>query len=359
METRFGTSRFDSLNSLPVGRRQHASVPGEMLAMPLAAPVLVFDACHVGVILRTVLTVELLMAVGAMFVSHDLRSWFTLLAVLTGGALPAALLWLLGACALKKPLQKLSDRGQWLAGMALGSIAGIYGCALLVWVGFIGNAPWLASALSGALVAAGLVAALIWRAQQRTPASAAARLSELQARIRPHFLFNTLNSAIALVREEPRKAETLLEDLSELFRSALIDQGDAVPLSQEIELAQRYLAIEELRFGSRLRIQWSIDPSSLNAKLPPLLLQPLVENAIKHGVEPSPSGADVKISTQRRGSTVVVKITNTTPSGQGEHGHGLALKNVEDRLRLLHDLQASFRCTWIDGVYQVRMELPA
>jgi two-component system sensor histidine kinase AlgZ len=330
-----------------------------MLAMPLTPVVLVFDACHVGVILRTVLTVELLLAVGAMFVTHDVRAWFTLLAILTGAALPAALLWLVVACALKSPLQKLSRTGQWLAGMGLGTIAGIYGCALLVWVGFVNNAPWLASAVSGALVAAGLVAALIWRAQQRTPASAAARLSELQARIRPHFLFNTLNSAIALVREEPKKAETLLEDLSELFRSALIDQGDAVPLSQEIELAQRYLAIEEVRFGSRLRIQWSIDPASLDAKLPPLLLQPLVENAIKHGVEPSPTGADLKISSQRRGSTVVVKITNTTPSGQGEHGHGLALKNVEDRLRLLHDVQANFRCTWVNGVYQVRMELPA
>jgi two-component system, LytTR family, sensor histidine kinase AlgZ len=331
----------------------------DMLAMPLTPPVLVFDACHVGVILRTVLTVELLLAVGAMFVTNDFRAWFTLLAILTGAALPASLLWLVVACALKTRLQMLSRTGQWLAGMALGTVAGTYGCALLVWVGFVSNAPWLASAVSGALIAAGLVAALIWRAEQRTPASATARLSELQARIRPHFLFNTLNSAIALVRDEPKTAETLLEDLSELFRSALIDQGDAVPLSQEIELAQRYLAIEEVRFGRRLRVQWSIDPASLNAKLPPLLLQPLVENAIKHGVEPSASGADVKISSQRRGSSVVIKITNTTPSGQGQHGHGLALKNVEDRLRLLHDVQANFRCTWVGGVYQVRMELPA
>jgi two-component system sensor histidine kinase AlgZ len=334
-------------------------MPSEMLAMPMATPVLVFDACHVGVILRTVCAVEILVMVGAMFVTQDLHSWSMLLAILTGGALPAALAWLIAACALKKPLQGLSRKGQWLAGMALGAAAGIYGCATLAWVGFIGPAPWLASALSGALIAAGLVAALIWRAQQRTPASAAARLSELQARIRPHFLFNTLNSAIALVREEPLRAETLLEDLSELFRSALVDQGDAVPLSYEIELAKRYLAIEEVRFGSRLRIQWSIDPSTLDAKLPPLLLQPLVENAIKHGVEPSSSGAELKISSQRRASAIVVKITNTTPSGQGKQGHGLALKNVEDRLRLLHDVQASFRCTWIDGVYQVRIELPA
>jgi two-component system, LytTR family, sensor histidine kinase AlgZ len=203
------------------------------------------------------------------------------------------------------------------------------------------------------------VAVLVWRAQQRAPASAAARLTELQARIRPHFLFNTINSAIALVREEPAKAETMLEDLSELFRSALVDQGDAVTLAQEIELAQRYLAIEQVRFGKRLRVAWSLDPQADGAKLPPLLLQPLVENAVKHGVEPSSSGADLKISTQKRGGSVVIKITNTAPAGQGQAGNGVALQNVQDRLRLLHDVQASFRCTWVDGIYQVRMEVPA
>ncbi len=360
METRFGTSRFDATASQPLahGRAAHAAL-SEILAMPEQAPILVFDACHVGVILRTVLTVQLLMAVGAMFVTQDILAWFSLLAIITGAALPAALLWLVTACALKKPLQKLSRQGQWFSGMALGAISGLYGCGLLVWIGFISNAPWLASGLSGALIAAGLVVALIWRAQQRQPASAAARLTELQARIRPHFLFNTLNSAIALVREEPAKAETLLEDLSELFRSALIDQGEAVTLKQEIELAQRYLAIEEVRFGKRLRVEWAIDPSTLRAKLPPLLLQPLVENAVKHGVEPSASGADVKISTQRRAGAIVIKITNTAPSGQGRAGHGVALQNVQDRLRLLHDVQSSFRCTWEHGIYQVRMEIPA
>jgi two-component system, LytTR family, sensor histidine kinase AlgZ len=359
METRFGTSRFDALSSQPIAKGRSARLADDMLAMPQAEPALVFDACHVGVILRAVLTVELLMAVGAMFATHDLLSWFTLLAIITGAALPATLLWLVVACALKKPLQQLTRVGQWLSGSVLGAIAGVYGCAMLVWVGFISNAPWIASAVSGALIAAGLVAALIWRAQQRTPASAAARLTELQSRIRPHFLFNTLNSAIALVRAEPAKAEMLLEDLSELFRSALVDQGDAVTLQQEIELAQRYLAIEEVRFGARLRVEWVIDPVTLKAKLPPLLLQPLVENAVKHGVEPSATGADVKISAQKRAGVIVIKITNTAPGGQGQAGHGVALQNVQDRLRLLHDVQASFRCTWVDGIYQVRMEIPA
>jgi two-component system, LytTR family, sensor histidine kinase AlgZ len=361
METRFGTSRFDTLSSPTAAARsaRAAHLLQEMQAMPRSEQVLIFDACDVGVILRTVISVELLLAVGAMFVTQDVVAWLTLLAITTSAGLPAALLWLVVACALKKPLQKLPRAGQWVCGMTLGALAGLYGCATLVWIGFIGNAPWMASAVSGMLIAAGLVAVLMWRAQQRQPASAAARLAELQSRIRPHFLFNTLNSAIALVRQEPAKAEMLLEDLSELFRSALIDQGDAVTLEQEIELAKRYLAIEEVRFGDRLRVSWSIDPASLQAKLPPLLLQPLVENAVKHGVEPSSQGAEVKVSTQRRGDVIVIKITNTAPGGQGQAGHGLALQNVRDRLRLLHDVQANFRCTWVDGIYQVRMEIPA
>jgi two-component system sensor histidine kinase AlgZ len=94
------------------------------------------------------------------------------------------------------------------------------------------------------------------------------------------------------------------------------------------------------------------------AKLPPLLLQPLVENAVVHGVEPSPSGADIRITTQLRGSVVVIKVTNTVPAGQGTAGHGVALRNVRERLDLMHDVQGQFRSGLRDGVYQVRIEVP-
>jgi two-component system sensor histidine kinase AlgZ len=208
------------------------------------------------------------------------------------------------------------------------------------------------------LLASLLIAGLVLRAKGRTPANTAARLTELQSRIRPHFLFNTLNSAIALVRAEPAKAEALLEDLSDLFRHALIDQGESVTLADEITLARRYLAIEQVRFGERLQIEWSLDPMADGARLPPLLLQPLVENAVRHGVEPSASGAHLRISTQRRGKTVVIKVSNTVPAGPGPAGAGEALRNVRERLALLHDLQGQFRSGQKDGVFQVRMEVP-
>ena len=326
---------------------------------PAVARVLVFDACHVGVVLRAVLFVEAVVAVGAMFGASTFFDWVSRLALLTGGVLPATLVWLIAACSLKKALARLNSGAQQAAGVALGALAGLYGCGLLSLVGVLAPAPWLASAFSGALLSAVLVAALVLRARGKTPAATAARLSELQSRIRPHFLFNTLNSAIALVRAEPAKAETLLEDLSDLFRHALMEQGESVTLADEITLARRYLAIEAVRFGDRLQVEWALDASASEAKLPPLLLQPLVENAVRHGVEPSAVGAQIRISTQRRGASVVIKVTNTVPAGHGARGNGVALDNVRDRLRLLHDVQGQFQYALKDGVFQVRIEVPA
>lgn len=326
---------------------------------PPAREVLLFDACHVGVVLRAVLFVEAAVAVGAMFYAATPLDWVSRVALLSAASLTGTLLWLVLACWMKKRLARLPGPAQHAAGITLGALAGLYGCGMLALVGTADNAPWVASGFAGALLSALMVAALELRAKGRMPAAEAARLAELQARIRPHFLFNSLNSAIALVREDPARAESLLEDLSELFRHALVEQGEAVTLSEEVALARHYLAIEEVRFGDRLRVEWAIDPRAGAARVPPLVLQPLVENAVKHGVEPSAAGADIKISTQRRGSIVVVKVTNTVPAGQGRPGHGVAQDNVRDRLRLLHDVQAQFQTALKDGVYQVRMEVPA
>ena len=322
------------------------------------APVLVFDACQPGLILRAVLYVEAIIAVGLMYVASSVADWLALVALVTGGALPATLLWLVVACSLKKTLARLPWAGQMAAGVLLGALAGLYACGSLALLGVGAAAPWLASACTGALLAAGLVTGLAWRVRGRAPAATTARLAELQSRIRPHFLFNTLNTAIALVREEPAKAETVLEDLSDLFRHALAERDDSSTVGQEIELAQRYLEIEQLRFGPRLRVEWSLDERVNAARLPPLILQPLVENAVKHGVEPSDRGAQLRISTQLRGQMALIKVTNTVPAGQGKVGHGIALANVRDRLRLLHDLQGGFRTALVDNVYQARIEVP-
>lgn len=342
-----------------------ATLPARTAAVqrrPVAAapqpPVQVFDACQIGLVLRAVLFVQAVLGAGLLFHTANAWQWLTALALLTSGALPATLLWLLMVCALRRPLA----HGRWplqvACVMALGALAGLLACAALTAVQGLLRPPWLASGVAGALLAAGLAAGLYWRARSRLPATTAARLTELQARIRPHFLFNTLNSAIALVRQEPAKAEAVLEDLADLFRHALADQQGSSTLGQEIELARRYLEIEQVRFGQRLQVEWALDARSHSARLPPLILQPLVENAVKHGVEPSASGAHIRISTQLRGQVALVKVTNTVPAGQGKPGHGMALANVGDRLRLLHDLEGSFRTALKDGVYQARLEVP-
>lgn len=320
---------------------------------------LIFDACQLGVVLRAVVFVEAVMAVGAMFVAAGLMDWMQRFAVLSGAALPGTLGWLVVTCSCKWLLARLPSVAQQGIGILLGAVSGLYGAGLVALVGLPGQVPWVASAFAGALFSTVMVAALVLRAKGRMPAETTARLAELQARIRPHFLFNSLNSAIALVREDPRQAETLLEDLSELFRHALVHKGDSVTLAEEVRVARHYLAIEQVRFGERLRVEWAIDPRAGSARVPALFLQPLVENAVKHGVEPSPTGADVKVTTQRRGSVVVIRVTNTVPSGQGRPGHGVAQENVRDRLRLLHDVQAQFQTALIDGLYQVRIEIPA
>jgi two-component system sensor histidine kinase AlgZ len=185
-----------------------------------AVPAPLFNACQVGVALRAVLFVELVVAVAALFGAATFFDWLIRLSLYTGAALPATVVWLVVACAGRRLLARLPVPGQYAAAVALGAVSGLYGCGLLVMSGLLEVPPWLASAASGALLAGAGVGALALRERGKTPAATTARLAELQSRIRPHFLFNTLNSAIALVRAEPARAEALLED-RHLFRHAL------------------------------------------------------------------------------------------------------------------------------------------
>src|SRR5439155_770040 len=201
-------------------------------------------------------------------------------------ALPGVLLWLLVACVLKRPLAGWPEAAQWFAAIALGAASGAFGWAL-GW--FSGVEPyagvrWLAPMLAGAAMATAMFQWLRLRAQAKLPADTTAQLAELQSRIRPHFLFNTLNTALSLVRLDPARAEGVLEDLAELFRVALADQGESVTLAEEVELAKRYLAIEQIRFGERLKVSWELDPDAGHARVPPLRLQQQRRHARMAGV---------------------------------------------------------------------------
>jgi two-component system, LytTR family, sensor histidine kinase AlgZ len=241
------------------------------------------------------------------------------------------------------------------------------GCTALVWTLLHGLAlapggrtQELALMLTGAALATLVYQIERWRSRARLPAAAAARLADLQTRIRPHFLFNTLNSAITLVQHNPRQAEELLENLSDLFRAALGEMDQPTTVAAEVALSQRYLAIEQLRFGPRLEVSWDLDPAAAGARLPALALQPLIENAVRHGVEPSDKGGLIEVRTRRRRDRVLISVTNSVPIGPSRPGHGIGLASVRERLRLMHDLDADFRSGVIeDGRWRVSIGVPA
>ena len=280
--------------------------------------------------------------------------------------LAATLVWLALVCLLRGPLVRLKPAARMAVLMALGAVLAPLASLPMLWLYLI--EPWpprlVALAVIGAALALLLSLWLQWREGRRTPADARARLAELQSRIRPHFLFNTLNTAISLVRTDPARAEGVLEDLAELFRVALADDSHgaggrgSVTLGSELELARRYLAIEQLRFGERLRLEWQLDPAVDEARLPPLVLQPLLENAVRHGVEPAEAGGLVRVRTRTRLGRAEITIDNTVSGGASRPGHGLALANVRERLRLLHDLDAQFEVREGDGHYRVRLVVP-
>jgi two-component system sensor histidine kinase AlgZ len=173
-----------------------------------------------------------------------------------------------------------------------------------------------------------------WRSNVQREAGA--RFEILQARIRPHFLFNSMNTIAALIRGRPELAERAIEDLSDLFRASLSDSGEHVSLSEELSLAKQYAEIETLRLGDRLTLDWRLDGVPEDASLPRLTLQPLIENAIYHGIEPRDQGGCVQVTGGRDGGLLHIEIRNPLPpeGTPGRSGKRMALDNVRERLGL-------------------------
>lgn len=280
------------------------------------------------------------------------------------------------SAALVEPVLIASLATLWLAAPWLARLPYAAGCAAVLalvallaagahaMLGEVAGAS-LVRALAFALASAALVLAwLRLRGRAFSPALAEARLAALQARIRPHFLFNSLNAVLGLMRREPRRAEQVIEDLAELFRALLTDGRSFVRLGDEIALLERYAAIEKLRLGERLRLTWELDAAPVDALLPPLVLQPLLENAVYHGVEPAAGPGEVRVRIERRGERVRAVIENTlvpAPAGAAHghrHGSGMALANVRERLALFYDAEARLQTSAADGLYRVEIDLP-
>src|SRR5574340_90251 len=314
--------------------------------------------CNLGIVLRVVLLVDGMSAAAALVQSADPAGAWAVLLDISARVQPVLLLSLAVLCLAGRGLAQLSYR----AGVAVVLLLAT-GLAALVWLveGVVlgGEAGLPRYGLFALLASSVVLGYLHLRSRALSPALSEARLQALQARIRPHFLFNSINAVLSLIRSEPQRAEQALEDLAGLFRVLMADNRQLVPLRQEVELCRQYLALEQLRLGDRLRVAWHIENLPGEALIPPLVLQPLLENAVYHGIEPSAEAGEIGINIYRARNAVHLVLTNPCPQ-QGAHhaGRGMALANVRERLELHFDAEASLSAGERNGAYRVHIMLP-
>lgn len=330
-------------------KKHHNKHPGELP-----------NFCHLGVNLRIVLTVELALAAGVIARVSDVPGFRDEFIALSAMAQPALLLILLVLCSLSRWLHRQS----YPIGVAMTLLISL-ACALALthWMDtLLPDLAWLPpGGVAGftLLIGAGLLGYFNLRNRALSPAISEARLQALQARIRPHFLFNSLNAVLSLVRSDPRHAERALEDLAELFRALMSEARQLVALSDEIRMTRAYLELEQLRLGDRLRVVWHIEKMPARALIPPLLIQPLAENAVYYGIEPEREPGEININIYRSQDQVHVVIRNPlSPDPVHRKGNGIALDNIRERLLLHFDLDASLKAEPLGAVYQVHISFP-
>jgi two-component system sensor histidine kinase AlgZ len=324
-----------------------------------AYPDLLPDFRNLGVMARVLVAVNALAVAAVLFATPTLEAGLQQF-VRTAAYLEPLLLVQLVALAALSPL--LARLAYW-TGCAV--TVGIVLLLVVAYHALVMRLPAEApTSLGPALVLAALVAAALLGylrllAKAYSPALAEARLQALQARIRPHFLFNSLNAVLSLIRRDPRRAERALEDLADLFRTLMSEPRQFVRLADEIALLERYAGLEQLRLGERLRITWELDAAPNDALLPPLVLQPLLENAVFHGVEPGTAPGDVLVRIERRGNRVLACIENPYVADQQRRaGNRMALDNIRERLALFFDAEARIRTSADGKRYRVELEMP-
>jgi two-component system sensor histidine kinase AlgZ len=281
-----------------------------------------------------------------------------------------ALVSALGVCTSGAWLGRLSARWAWLSSWFVAVVAAL---GFSYTIGIIGSVLGLGpgrqdfsifvwqSVLAVALVGMALLRYLFIRAQWRAQvlAQSEARVQALQARIQPHFLFNSLNTIASLIPEEPLSAERAIEDLADLFRGSMRRADRLISLSEELDLARRYLKMEQRRLGDRIRVDWRVSELPEGASILPLTLQPLLENAVSHGIQPLADGGEVRVYGRAEKDNIVITISNPLGAGQrGNRGHGMALANIRERLELAFGPAASLITHQNDNQFFAVLSLP-
>jgi two-component system sensor histidine kinase AlgZ len=349
--------------------RIESLMPIEPAKTAESAAIVIADYGNTGVVLRVLAIVNLVVLL-AIVLQADSRSagWLAFLE----SALPLELVCMLSLVCLVGvrryfPVETLAHWQQRLLCALVPALMSLLVLRLLLQLDWFRtsfpNLSLSAAALLAALFGAALQHYLELRARAFSPALGQARLQALQARIRPHFLFNSLNAVLALIRRDPRRAETALEDLADLFRVLMRDGRDLTSLADEIRLCEQYLSIEKIRLGERLQVRW--DTSAIHAdvvrqaQIPSLLLQPLVENAVHYGVEQSTVPALIQIELRRVRDSIAVVISNPWLGKKAvARGNHMALENIRGRLRLLYDLESSLSASVVGANFEVRLLIP-
>jgi two-component system sensor histidine kinase AlgZ len=338
--------------------------------------ILIPDCCNIGVVFRTLIGVNAAVFAGTLVQAGD-WSRGTVEFVESSMVVELACLWsLFLMCGLRQILRR--SPAMWLAPWAQRAVSAVLPAVvagtvvhLFTLSSGLGDSFGSMSAGKGMLLGALFGAVFQHYFELRTrafsPALVEARLQALQARIRPHFLFNSLNAALSLIRTEPRQAESTLEDLADLIRVLMSDPRSMTTLDNEIRLSRQYLSIEKIRLGERLQVQWDMDGVDEDvlrkAQVPVLLLQPLLENAVRYGVEPAVQPVQVQVSVGRTMDKIEILVVNpfhgeSAATTDNRMGNRMALDNIRERLALLYDVEAQLVTSAGNGRFEVRLRFP-
>jgi len=338
---------------------QPAAASRAETAAPLPQQVMP-DGCNIGVVLRVTLGANAVVLL-AVLVSHaQWRTAWLRFVELSAVLEPALLMTLLAWCALRRFLPRLPLASQrllaWLTPSACTAM-------ILLIIGPIGPDLSAGPRFSALLVALAFGIAVQHyfelRSRAFSPAVTEARFPPLQSRIRPHFFFNSLNAAIAVVRSDPPRAERMLETVAELFRAVMGDVRRLVPLEQELDLCRKYVEIEQTRLGDRLQVEWDIGAVHPRARVPQLLLQPVIENAVRYGAERQAGDCRIVVRVRQLGFRLEIFVSNPVAKDPLQReGNQIGLANIRGRLALIYDLEAELRTRVRHDRFELTMTLP-
>lgn len=335
-----------------IGTRDEAVAPTPRQLVP--------DGCNLGVVLRVAIAVNVLLIALSLALGGSIqdagRTFLALAAIVEPSMLLSLLMW----CLLRRGLPAMRPMAQ----RALAWLVPVLATAIVVPILTATTTGAMTFASFGALACALAGGAafqhyLELRARAFSPVVAEAKYQALQSRIRPHFFFNSLNAAVSIVRTDPARAERMLESIADLIRAVMGDVRKLVPFEQELDLCRKYVEIEQTRLGERLKVDWQIGAIHPRAEVPQLLLQPLIENAVRYGAEKLAGDCEIMVQARQRGFNLEVHVSNPIARDPIQReGNQIGLTNIRGRLALIYDLEARLETRVRNDRFELTLTIP-